>query len=512
MTSVGIRYLTGYAAATDLASGGPEWPPHPGRVFMALAAAYFECGKPPLERQALEWLESQPPPIIRASSAQPRSFYETYVPVNDKHDGILARPRQPRTFPKTRPDDDTVFLSWPSDPPAELQQPLDQLCAKVTRIGHSSSLVQLWLAGALTPAASDWLPQDNLNARRLRVASPGTLRYLEDSFAQRDLDEYFDLVSQIESAKGSAASKLKKHLKTRFPEGAPQPERPRLGVWQGYAPPSPAEAAPVLRSGPFDPNFIVLAPDEGRVLGLESTLQLTGALRNAAMSAAGAKPPEWLTGHEPGGSPSRLPHAAFFPLPFLYHRHADARVMGLAIALPRQLAATPDGRASLRQTLGPLFFNPQTGASQPLKIWSPNTSRGRIWEWQLRREDRETPPYSLRPSTWSGPVQRWATVTPIVLHHYPKRRDDHIEYIVLEAFQSAGFPTPDQLLISQVSAFPSAPHVRTMPPFTEGGDTLCRYHVHAKAYFHHAVHGPMLIGRGRFRGYGLLAPYREDLL
>ncbi|MBL8216016.1 MAG: type I-U CRISPR-associated protein Cas5/Cas6, partial [Bryobacterales bacterium] len=128
------------------------------------------------------------------------------------------------------------------------------------------------------------------------------------------------------------------------------------------------------------------------------------------------------------------------------------------------------------------------------------------------REDRETPPYSLRPSTWVGPAQRWATVTPIVLHHYPKRRDSHVEEIVREAFQSAGFPTPDELLISQVSAFPTVPHVRTMPPFTEGGDTLCRYQVHAKAWFQQPVHGPMLIGRGRFRGYGLLAPYREDLL
>lgn len=512
MTSVGIRYLTGYAAATDLASGGPEWPPHPGRVFMALAAAYFESGKPLLERQALEWLESQPPPVIRASPAQPRSFYETYVPVNDDHKGILARPRQPRTFPKTRPEDDTVFLSWPATPPDTLRQPLDQLCAKVTRIGHSSSLVQLWLAGALTPTPSDWLPQDNLNARRLRVATPGTLRYLEDCFAQHDLDEYFDLASQIDSAKGAAAARLKKQLKLRFPDGVPQPERPRLSVWQGYGPSPAATAAPAPVSGPFDPDFIVLYPEEGRTLGLESTLQLTGALRNTAMVAAGANPPEWLTGHASDGSPSRHPHAAFFPLPFLYHPHADGRVMGLGIALPRQLSLSPDGRAALRQTLGPLFFDPQSGASRPLKIWRNNALRGKVWDWLLRREDRETPPYSLRTSTWTGPSQRWATVTPLVLHHYPKRRTGHVEEIVREAFLSAGFPAPDELLISPAPAFPAAPHIHSMPPFTEGGESLCRYQVHVKAYFAEPVRGPILVGRGRFRGYGLLAPYREDLL
>ena len=42
MLALGIRCLTGYAVATDVSNREQaEWPPHPARVFMALAAAYF---------------------------------------------------------------------------------------------------------------------------------------------------------------------------------------------------------------------------------------------------------------------------------------------------------------------------------------------------------------------------------------------------------------------------------------------------------------------------------------
>ena len=60
MTTLGIHYLTGCAVATDRTSVGqtPEFPPHFGRVFMAMAATYFETRGNEEERAALEWLEA----------------------------------------------------------------------------------------------------------------------------------------------------------------------------------------------------------------------------------------------------------------------------------------------------------------------------------------------------------------------------------------------------------------------------------------------------------------------
>jgi len=128
MLAFGIRYLSGYVAAStapdDLAA---EWPPHPGRVFMALAAAHFKTGADPRESEALLWLErlekdGEPTaPCIIAPDALQRTVVAHYVPVNDKPGPSKAllqsvpvtRDRQPRTFSRAWLAEDTAFLLWP---------------------------------------------------------------------------------------------------------------------------------------------------------------------------------------------------------------------------------------------------------------------------------------------------------------------------------------------------------------------------------------------------------------
>jgi CRISPR-associated protein Csb2 len=501
MTRLGIRYLAGRSVATNVATPRePEWPPHPGRIFMAMAATYFETRGDEQERDALEWLEQAGAPALKASHHQPRSFFETYVPVNDKLDpgsGASLRARQPRCFPTARPERDCVYLIWNSDVPQPLRGPLERLCDKVTRIGHSSSLVQMWLAEDVETLDANWQPGELASERRMRIAEPGTLGYLQRAFNQEAIKEYQRLREALEGAKGKQKNKLKEELADRFPEGQPRARRPRLARWQGYTRQNgrPPEGGP--QWGPFDPNIIVLArKDEQRVLGLESTLQLTSALRDAAMRAAGEDVPEWLSGHQPSGSPTTKPHAAFFPLPFVGAKYADGHLMGLAIAVPRDL----DVRG-LRQVIGPLLFR-DNGEERTIRL-----RRSDVWEWKLEREKREWPPVTLRAKTWTGPVRRWASVTPVVLHHYPKRnREGDVQRILLEAFDSARLPKPAQMDVQPVSSFEGAGHARSMPEFTDGGANLCRYQVHVVVEFPSPVEGPVLVGRGRYRGYGLLRP------
>ena len=67
MFALGIRYLNGWsmAAADGARKERAEWPPHPDRVFMALAAAWFETGEDTEEHaregDALRWLQALPP-------------------------------------------------------------------------------------------------------------------------------------------------------------------------------------------------------------------------------------------------------------------------------------------------------------------------------------------------------------------------------------------------------------------------------------------------------------------
>ena len=143
MVAIGIRYLMGWSMATHSADRErPEWPPHPDRVFMALAAAYYETEGSDNERQALQWLERQPAPSMRAEDATYRKTLTTYVPVNDTKTELRLLPenrsRQPRQFPVSIPRDPTVYLIWPGEPSPEVRLGLDSLCDKVIRVGHSA--------------------------------------------------------------------------------------------------------------------------------------------------------------------------------------------------------------------------------------------------------------------------------------------------------------------------------------------------------------------------------------
>jgi CRISPR-associated protein Csb2 len=472
---------------------------------MAMAATYFETRGNEQERDALEWLEQAGAPAVKASDHMPRTFVETYVPVNDKLDpgsGAGLRTRQRRSFPTTRPERDCVYLIWNSEVPEHLRGPLEGLCNKVTRIGHSASLVQMWLADRTEGPDPEWRPDDTDSERQMRIAKPGTLAYLQETFNQEAAERFQQFSEALEMAKGKEKSRLKREIAENFPQGAPEVVRPQLARWQGYKRIGGQRAEEAVQSGPFDRDLIILTKEDGRALGLETTLQLTSALRNAAMKAAGEDIPEWLSGHQANGDPTLKPHAAFFPLPFVGAKYADGHVMGLAIAIPRGL----DGRgqskvAVLRRVIGPLLFR-ETGADRIIRLWRSNT-----WEWRLEREKRDYPPVTLRVKTWTGPSREWASVTPVVLHHYPKRnREDDVRRILLQAFESAGLPQPAQMRVQPVSIFEGAGHARSMPEFTDGAENLCRYQVHIIVEFPVLVQGPVLVGRGRYRGYGILRP------
>jgi CRISPR-associated protein Csb2 len=505
MIALGVRYLSRYAAATNLSQQQPEWPPHWGRAFMAMAAGHFEGGEAAGERAALEWLEAAPAPALRASDADERTIVRAYVPVNDDHGGILRRARQDRAFPRTRPHEECVYFIWDGEPGVEIRSALERLCRKVTRIGHSSSAVQMWVAPEGQEITPNWIPGDGLRESRMRVTESGTLRSLEAAFNGKAIQEHDALAEALGGAKGRQKTALKNELKAQFPNGRPEHRRPILVTWQGYGRAGVSNGAATVANGPFDEDFVVLTKFEGITLGLESTLQLTGALRDAAMKAA-SDPPKWLSGHDRSGSPSLENHAAFFPLPYVGFEHADGHILGLGMALPGGLKDSVE----LRRVLGPLFFDPDTGEERPVELWRRDRQGNKIWGWELRRETRERPPVSLQRPSWTKPSRVWASVTPVVLHHFPKKREGDAERIVREAFVSAQFPEPEAIQMRSVSAVSGAGHAMAMPSFSEGGANLCRYQTHAVVRFVQPVRGPMLVGRGRFRGYGLFRPLVED--
>jgi CRISPR-associated protein Csb2 len=519
MLALGIRYLTGYAVATDVSSRErAEWPPHPGRVFMALAAAHFEAGEDPLERQALEWLQEQGAPAIRASDASYRSVVSLFVPVNDRAGPSpapiqaapgLTRRRAERTLPCARPDEDTVWLLWTgADPSPEQRTALAGLAARVARIGHSSSLVQLWLADGAVPAPT-WEVEEVLAERRLRVATSGTLAHLEQQYNKRAIERYAALTEEAAQATGNRKAQLRVALREEFDGAGPRSLRPVLSLSAGYRRTDGEEPAPVCGTV-FDPRLVVLrfTPSESSFsrLDIVSTLQVTGRMREAVIAAASpedaAPIPHVIHGHQSDGTASEQPHCAFIPLPFVGTRHSDGHLLGVGIALPKPEHWT-DYRSDRRLLFGAV------AAVTELVL-------GPLGRWSLRPEERDTPPWNLTPEAWTGGrsgCRAWGTVTPIVFDRHPKAksRADYrreVAAMVHRACERVGLPAPIRVTLTAVAPHWGAPASRDFPRLRRK-DGSERRHTHAMLLFEGPVQGPIVLGAGRYRGYGLCRPLTE---
>lgn len=551
MFSLGIEFLTGSAVMTAAATREEaEWPPHPARVFMALVAAHYETRPLPedgpeamdawrAERRALEWLEKQEPPALACAieiAAFRRSVVDNYVPVNDQPirksfdpeafsingaDLLDLRHRIDRTFPSVGIGLDAperlVYLIWKDVAvPSELSAPLGQLTAKVIRIGHSSSLVQVWLANdAPEPTLVPQLTTSRSGSSvSLRKVAPGLLADLDQRFNAEEISRFFDLAAGIESTSGKAQKAAKALFKEQFGEdyraslAPPVRLRPVVGVSQSYQANLPQHEP--MNGTVFDSELLILTKDEGNVLGLESTNQLIEALRGTLLSGS-EDAPEWFTGHRAPGQPATRPHLALLPLPYVGTEHADGHLLGLALAFPKDI--TPEDRAA---QLRRIFFD-ASGRPKPITL---KLGRG-LDNWVLSREDRAAPPLALRSQTWTGPSSVWASVTPVVLDQHPKHDPasakgsereawrQEVAESVIGSCERIGLPAPIRIDIDKTSWHRGAPRAKPGPggmPWLSSKTGHSKQQVHVLLEFGCEVQGPVLLGAGRYRGYGLCKP------
>jgi CRISPR-associated protein Csb2 len=512
MLTLGIRYLTGCAVASDVDNRSRvEWPPHPGRVFMALAAAHFQTGEDPEERAALEWLEQQPAPQIKAPIHHERAAVTHFVPVNDVAGPATApiqsapgfsRKRQPREFATAWIGDDSIFLYWPDADSGQHYTSLERLCGKVTRIGHSASLVQMWASNKAPEMPPDWVPDETRATKRFRVAGPGALAYLERQFNRKEVDKYLGLTAAAADVfDRSRQRKARLAIKENFADQMPTRLRPELSVTHGYAPgdnPNGTETPGTV----FDARLLVFAlqREDGpyRHLDLSATLQLTGKLRESLLSHLGIDIPEVLSGHC-GDRRSERPHISIFPLPFVGREHAQGAILGIAIAVPREVE-----EADRQKLLASLAKIRQEG----LKL-------GALGKWRLETLGGGAGRETLRDRAWTGypnGAKYWATVTPYVFDRHAKAKDkaayqaelaDSIRQSWERARQSQAISV--EIVITPVSAHLGAPAAHEFPRLQRKDGSECR-HTHAILIFSEPVVGPLLIGAGRYRGYGLCRP------
>jgi CRISPR-associated protein Csb2 len=532
MLAIEVELLTGrYAATAHNDRGCAEWPPHPARFFSALVAAlhdHEEVDQP--ERAALLWLERQSAPSLWVdpeSRVGRRQVQDVYVPVNDvtlgldteirnaeealqRADGASKRragerrlatarsapsvvdaapsdkalktaiallperrTRQVRTFPVVIPETQTFAFLWPDADAIEHRGALERLCARVTRLGHSSSLARCNVVDRdISPTL---VPSDDGDTT-LRVIGAGQLERLNRAFAHRrgDGDENYVLPSRT----------------------------------QRYRPASEVAAPTAHAESVFSADWVVFERVGGsRPVSSRST-DLARALRDALLEQHGDKGlPTALSGHAEG-APTEQPHVAFVPLPFVGHEHADGAIMGCALVLPRQLPTSD------RQTLLRLVAKWEKERSD--KRGNLTLAGESLPPFTVRRVDVSMK-RSLSPELWCRASTRFITATPVALDKNPgnlrSNQDGTARKAALEAQHSISDAClrvvgvrPVSVEVSLAPLLPGAQHVRDFLPWPGRPGRTPRVRVHADIRFDERVRGPLLLGAGRYFGLGLCLP------
>jgi CRISPR-associated protein Csb2 len=513
------------AVADGADKSAAEWPPHPDRLFMALVAAHFETERDAGERAALLWLEKQAPPELCVNlKVSHRTILNHYVPVNDVStprigesvsdrqlaEGLQVLPesrlRQARQFPVVVPYDDCVHFIWPdADADPEIRAAISALCSKVTCLGHSASLIQVWLTS--TPPAA------TLRARatgplHLRVTGEGRFQQLEDAYNESQRQAWYALECAIADAEGVARKKLRDEQAARFGPAAPQLRRPSPALPLAYGLISEKPTAPVQSI--FNDRVLIfrhvlrqsesttLAP---RYLSVDQIPLLMSAWRSAIMAACAEQPPpEWVSGHEVTGRPSKQPHLAVLPILNFAVANVPKSVLGVAIAFPRTVPDREVGRC-----LASLFKLDTHGDPHPQRVY-----HGKDFEIDVVFEMGASAREALRASAWTASpkgAKVWTSMTPVALDRHGKRGrfDDEVREQIKRACENLGLPRPDEVELS-CNGFLACAAPANAIPVLRRKDGSARQQVHVRLRFPVEVTGPILIGAGRFRGYGVCVP------
>jgi CRISPR-associated protein Csb2 len=508
-----IRFPTErYVAATMTQRDKVEWPPHPARLILGLLAAHHLGDAVAAEHDALQWLCEQPAPEVLLPPAEhciSLHMAGVYVPQNLAHHS-----RKERSFPSMilPPDQAEILFHWPfAEPEEATRTALASLASKLIRFGHSSSLVMAAWVNKIP--AGDWqrlLPQTTNDVgspdHRLRVPWSGLIASAELAYDAKAREE--ELAAAFKRRDDAAA---KGRPLTKF-EASPRGRYDARHETCGYSIYSPE----TLYRSPWERSFFILSRTGGSTLGLESTWQITSVLHRTILDRWSRNPdfgpvPAWISGHESGNGGStasvRHNHLAMFPLAHVDSSHASGRILGIGFAMPRATAIGMDKatlRIHWRQLLSCLF-------EQEKMTLAP---QDHAWSLELAMADGDDTRQALQPTRWNAAATQWKTVTPIILDRHPKPtfakdpqawRESCVE-IIAEACLRSGLPAQVCIEPSVHSLMPGSLAASSFKPPVQRVGRPARFHIHATITFAEKVEGPLLIGAGRFRGYGLLKP------
>lgn len=481
-----------------MVDGGSEWPPAPGRLFQALVAGVARGRTLPAEkRDALEWLESLPPPVIGAPNARLGNRLVLFVPNNDADS--LANPtdvssiRTKKVVLPRIPDPGPLLYAWPiaADPNGHARR-IVEAADELYQLGRGIDMA--WAMGEIVGDEDLSVRLDRFEgavhlpgAGRdgvLVCPARGTLRSLAARHAAPRLT--------VEGSGSRAKTYFTNAPKPLFVRVAYQPQVQRL-LFDLRRVDAPERAAP------------------GRPAEVAS---LTERIRDTAVGRLREAMPDeeaaivrCFLGRELDGADAGAPEnrVRLVPLPSIGFEHADRGIRRVLVEIPSGAPLRPEDVAWAFVGLDVV----DSAAGEIRAVLTPSEN------WDMLRKH-----YLPR-------AKRWRSVTPLALPEVagrrriePTRRRQEAKGGAERAGEEATAARAVRAALRHAGVQAKATSISVQrEPFEAKGQRAEVFERkpqfpkeqlwHVEIVLDRGVEGPLLLGNGRFLGLGLMAPARD---
>ena len=449
------------ASNTGLLAQG-EWPPSPSRLFGALVAADGTGSRCRVTDGAeLEWIERLPPPVIYAD---PEPRHQVLLPrfvvehsgkpeKNTHHEYVGRKGVQIRPGVRVAPRVPRITYVWEVETPAS--PILDGLRRRAARIGYlgtsdSPARVRVLARPPGVDARSAAFTPDPNGDLAVAVPAEGDLLILDAM--------YEAWVGRGAAMARSQFPALRHEASYRSPRSgsSTRPDRGGVVAW--------------LR---------LQAPVSGRRVSVVTAL-FKAALLSKHQGLFG-EPPPVLHGH--GFAERGYDIARFLALPDAGFPWSRGRIFGLALWVPPGLELVErrrcrDAAHAVRRLTGSgldVGISPHDGAERPL---------------------------AANPSRWTRSSRVWVTAFPAI----HERRGPVTLAGLSRWCRHAGLPAPVAFRSTRGPLVRGAVDLAPVEVNRPGRSRLPYSHV--ELWFKEPIRGPVVIGAGRQRGFGLCVPAR----
>lgn len=444
----------GTAITGELTRG--EWPPSPARLFAALVAADGTRHESRVTNgDELLWLENLPAPSIHAQASPSHQVLLPRFVV--AHGGQKRRTHQEyvaregalhRPGVRIATSNPVVVYRWDIESPnSAILASVERRAARVGYLGASDSPVRVRVSTEMPHEAADeaWVPDPGGDIR-ISVPHPGNVAAL---------DRVYDAWKE----RGASLSRA---------------QFPALLQWENYRSP---DRQITEKRGEVVAWLRLHSAVSGRRIAT-----VTGLFKDAVLSRyqrLHGEPPAILHGH--GFTSSGYDLARYLALPDVGHPRSRGRIHGLALWLP------PEADDLQRRR-----------AREAAYAIDALAGRGISARTEPRVDDKR--PWAANPRRWRGPSSVWVSAFPVI----HERRGPPNLAAVSRWCRHAGLPPPIAFRSSRTPLLPGAVDLAPTEVNRPGRPALP--YSHAEFRFAEPIAGPVAIGAGRQRGFGLCVP------